>query len=81
MMISDSLQVALIFETLEAKSPQRRRAARILLELSRAGQVPDLADGRVRAACEAAGTAVATEASSLLEQFGLAGPAHGGSKH
>jgi hypothetical protein len=81
MMISDSLQVALIFETLEAKVASAAASSTILLELSRAGQVPDLADGRVRAACEAAGTAVATEASSLLEQFGLAGPAHGGSKH
>ena len=74
MMVSDSLQVALISETLEANSPQRRRAASILLDLSRSGGVCDLADGRVSAICEAAGAAVAAEALVLLEKFGVRAP-------
>lgn len=71
MMISDSLQVALIAEKLEADSPQRRRAASILLDLSQSGQMSDLADSNVNVVGQTAGTAVAAEARSLLEKFGI----------
>ena len=72
MMISDSVQVALISETLEAVSPQRRRAAKILLDLSRSGGLRELSELRLPATCEAA---VAAEARALLELFGLGGEA------
>jgi hypothetical protein len=70
-MISDSLRVALISETLEASSLQRRRAARILLDLSRSDRTFDRADRPVAAVREQAGAAVAAEAHWLLEKLGV----------
>jgi hypothetical protein len=69
MMIDDSFRVALISETLEASSPQRRKAARILLELSRSEPTLDLASCKVSAIRDEAGPAVAAEAHSLLEKL------------
>ena len=73
-MISDSFRVALISETLEARSPQRRRAAMILLDLSRSGRTLDFPDRQVAAIREQAGPAVAAEAHCLLETLGMAAP-------
>jgi hypothetical protein len=73
-MSSDSLRIALISETLEAGSPQRRRAARILLELWRCDELSPGADRQVAAVREAAGAAVAAEARRLLEKLGLTSP-------
>jgi hypothetical protein len=73
-MISDSLRIALISETLEAGSPQRRRAAQILLDIFRSEGRLNVADGRVAAVCEEAGAAVAAEARVLLDRLGLGEP-------
>jgi len=72
-MISDDLRVALISETLDAVSPQRRRAAHILLDLVRSGRAARSPDDHIAVIRERAGATVAAEAQGLLRKFGAAG--------
>lgn len=72
-MISDNLKVALISETLEAVSPQRRRAAHILLDLVRSDRMLGFPDRHIAAIREKAGASVATEAQGLLQKLGACG--------
>ena len=72
-MISDSVRVALISETLEAASPQRRRAAHILLDLVRCEQTLGFPDRHIAAVREKAGASVAAEAQGLLRKLGAIG--------
>jgi len=71
MKTSDSLRVALISETLEALSPQRRRAALILLDLSSSEEISACGERRVDAIRRQAGSTVAAEVRWLLERLGV----------
>ena len=68
-MMTDSLHVALMSEMLDAASPQRRRAARLLLELARSGCVL-ISERHIEAMRASAGPLVAAEAEALLAEFG-----------
>lgn len=70
-MMNDSLRVALISETLEAPTPQRRRAARMILDLIRAGRLSLMDDSRMAELRNEAGAAVAGEVQALLQEFGV----------
>ena len=72
-MISDDFRVALISETLDAVSPQRRRAAHILLDLVRSGKMACFPDDHIAAIRQRAGASVAAEAQGLLRKFGVFG--------
>ncbi len=72
-MISDDLRVALITETLDAASPQRRRAAHILLQLVRSGGLVCFPEDHIATIRERAGASVAAEAQGLLRKFGATG--------
>ena len=71
MKISDSLRVALISETLEAPSPQRRRAALILLDMAKSEEIASFGERRVAVIGQQAGAAVAAEVRCLLERLGV----------
>ena len=72
-MIGDDVKVALISETLEAASPQRRRAAHILLTLVRSDKLLSFPDRHIAAIREQAGASVAAEAQRLLRKLGACG--------
>ena len=65
-MTDDSLRVALISETLEADSPQRRKAARLLLDAARG--CATLGERHVEAVRLRAGPSVAQEARILIDR-------------
>lgn len=77
-MINDSLRVALLSTTLDGSTPQRRRAALLLLDLTRSCAEPGRVDPRDVAAIRAeAGPAVAAEVQALLDELGMPEGAEG----
>lgn len=68
---SDALRVALISETLEAPSAQRRRAALILLDMAKTEELEACGMDQVAAIRREAGAAVAEEVRCLLDRLGV----------